>query len=483
MTDTTLAAFKELVGRRCGLTFAGRAEDSLTRAVAQRTAAHGLPGTSAYYALVLGDTAEFQTLVELLTINETYFFREAEQLALLTDRLLPRLLAGRERPVRILSAGCSTGEEPYSIAIALLERFGEAAASLFTILAGDIDQPALAHARAARYNAYSFRGVAEERKRRWFRPDGDHLVVDPRARALVSFQSLNLMSPLFPPGFDGLDVVFFRNVSIYFDADTRRMIQTNLMRRMAEPGYLVVASSETLANDFGLMRLEEDGGRFYFARGAGSPPSPLAREYRPQAEQVTMAWSMPAAARPIPIPTLLPRGESGPAPLRPLTLDDARDLLRGKRWEEAATLLARLSAETPDDSRPMLLDGWRRLQQRAPEAARRLAEQALALDPWSAEAEVLLGFVARQTNDREEALTRFKRAAYNRYDCWPIHYYLGELLRAGGDDPAARRAYRIALHQLTSRPDPDGGLLLPLDLPTAEVRLLCARLSGDLAAG
>jgi chemotaxis protein methyltransferase CheR len=489
MTGLPLTAFKELIGRRCGLAFAGRAEENLAQAVVHRTAARGLSGAAAYYTLLLADAAELQELVQLLTVNETYFFREAEQLALLTDRLMPRLLAAREPgcPVRILSAGCSTGEEPYSIAIALLERFGGAAGSLFTILAGDIDQPALAHAQAARYGAYSFRGVADDLKRRWFERDGELLTVDPRARAMVRFQPLNLIAPEFPPELEQFDVVFFRNVSIYFDADTRRIIQGNLLERMADPAYLVVASSETLANDFGLMPLVEDGGRFYFARGP-VPATALSREVRacPGHPRDAAKPPSPPEQRRIDVAGRDKPGHDAKGPdgrQRTATLADARDLLRGKRYGEAAALLARLRAERPGDAGPLLLEGWRHLQQREPAEARRLGEAALERDPWSAEGEVLLGFVARHDHDRDEALRRFKRAAYSRYDCWPVHYYLGELLRAGGDGPAAQRAYRIALHQLTSRPDPDGGLLLPLDLPPAEVRLLCARLSGDGAAG
>lgn len=439
MTAPALHAFKDLIARRCGLVFTGPAEDTLAESVARRIAATGAHGPSGYFTQLLGDDAEFHELVALLTINETYFFREAEQLALLTERLIPRLLSQRVGglPLRILSAGCSTGEEPYSIAIALLERFGDAAGSLCSIIAGDIDHQALARARAATYNAYSFRGVAEDIKQRWFRREGDFLVVDPRVRALVSFQYLNLLSP--EPTAAGLDVVFFRNVSIYFDPETRRTIQANLCRRMNDPGFLVVGGSETLANDLGLMTLEEDSGRFYFARTSAAARTPA----------MPMPHPMPAPV--LPVESVLPPPAPTPAPVP----EDVAAAVRG-----------------------LLLDGWQHLQRQAYSEALALAEAALRRDEWSVDACVLLGFVARRRGDPEEALRRFRQAAYARYHCWPVHYYLGEIHRAAGRDEPARRAYRVALQQLTEQPDPDGGLVLPLDLPLADVRLLCAHHGG-----
>lgn len=484
MTAPALHAFKQVIGQRCGLVFAGPAEDTLADAVARRIAATGAHGPSGYFTHLLADEAEFQELVALLTINETYFFREAHHLALLTDRLIPRLLAQRVGglPLRILSAGCSTGEEPYSIAIALLERFGEAAGSLCSIVAGDIDHQALARARTARYSAYSFRGVAEDVKERWFRRDGDELVVDARARALVSFYPLNLLSRDGPAALSGLDVVFFRNVSIYFDPPTRRTIQANLHRRMNDPAFLVVGGSETLANDLGLMALEEDGGRFYFAKcgtpaasGPSRAPAPMPRPTLEPALEPALEGgpvSPPPKAVPLVSPPPIPDGR----------VEAVCALLRAKRYADAAEGLAALRHDAPDDVRPMLLEGWRHLQQHAYDEALALAEAALRHDAWSIEACVLLGFVARRQGDPEEALRRFKQAAYARYDCWPVHYYLAETHRTAGRAEPARRSYRIALQQLSEHPDPDGGLLLPLDLPLSEVRLLCAHHGGIASA-
>lgn len=492
---SSLAAFKDVIARRCGLVFAGPAEATLDEAISRRIAATRVRSRAEYFTMLLGDEGEFQELVALLTINETYFFREPDQFSLLTDRLIPRLLARKQGglPLRILSAGCSTGEEPYSIAIALLEKFGDSAAGLCSVLACDIDRQVLERARTATYHAYSFRGVPEATRQRWFRATGNDLVVDPRAQALVSFHHANLLEPDFSPELDRLDVVFFRNVSIYFDTETRRTIQSHLRRRLNDPGFLVVGGTETLANDFGLLALEEDCGRFYFAHSKNTVtpgPGPGLRAATPQlglGDGVgTAAW-LPAPglgmtpAAPVPAAPII----VSPLVLAPTPaprIEDIREMLRANRHGEAAAALALLRAAAGEDVGVLLLDGWRLLQQHALDEAQAAAEAVLRQDAWSVDAHALLGFAARRRNDSDEALSRFKQAAYVRYDCWPLHYYLGELHRAGGRLEPSRRAYRLALQQLTGRPDPDGGLLLPLDLPLADVRMLCAHHAGGAVA-
>jgi chemotaxis protein methyltransferase CheR len=135
MIVADLAPFKELIKQRCGLVLEGNNEEKLATALAQRITVTAKGNSGEYYSHLLCNTDEFQDLVNLLTINETYFFRESEQLRLLTERLVPRLLMQREdgTPLRILSAGCSSGEEPYSIVMALHDKYGGNTARLFSV--------------------------------------------------------------------------------------------------------------------------------------------------------------------------------------------------------------------------------------------------------------------------------------------------------------------------------------------------------------
>ena len=220
-----LAPFKTLIKEHCGLSFSAQVETKLARAVAARMAECRCTGAAAYAARLRGDPGEFQHLVNQLTINETYFFREPDQLRLLRDRLAPRLLARVAGPVRILSAGCSSGEEPYSLVMLLWERYGARMAERFEILGGDIDSAVLERARQGHYSEFSFRGVPATVRQHYFDPlDGGGYALKDFIRRQVRFHAFNLLAPTGAPPLRDFDLILYRNVSIYFDAPTRKSI-------------------------------------------------------------------------------------------------------------------------------------------------------------------------------------------------------------------------------------------------------------------
>jgi chemotaxis protein methyltransferase CheR len=474
MNATELAPFKDLIRTRCGLLLEGVGEEPLVIAIRKRMAETGATSATGYFAKMAGHEDEFQEFVTLLTINETYFFREPDQLSLLMDRLIPRLLADEtgRLPIRILSAGCSTGEEPYSIAIALLEKYGDAATRMVQIVGGDIDHHALAKARAGRYTAFSFRSLAPELRQRYFHPSGrDGMVIDDRVKAMVSFHHLNLLAEHFPPPLSDLDVVFFRNVSIYFDEATRKAIQQTFERSMTERGHLVIGSAETLANDLGVFRLVQDDGAFYFRRGQPEPPPrPVVHSFP---TPVAMAPRPPLPTVAAPPPTVVP-------PRPGLKLDEIRALIRDKRFDRIDLLLGARNRLPPADPALLALEGYARMLARDFAAAAELGKRALAADEWSVDALVLLGLAAKWQGAAADAIGWFKKVLYVRRECWPAHYYLADLHRSAGAAEAAQRCYRAALQYLAEQPDPDGGLVLPLGLPVSEVRFLCERHTGAI---
>lgn len=483
MTAHDLALFKELVRQRSGLQFEAMAESSLMLALKKRMMANQGEMPSAYYVRLLGNENEFDELVSLLTINETYFYREPKQLDLLINQLLPDLLAkGRGLPLRILSAGCSTGEEPYSIAIALLEKFGENAGKMVTIIAGDIDQHALRRARHAHFHEYAFRGMPPALRERYFSyVPGQGYQLDARVRGMVEFHSLNLLATRLPARYVDFDIVFFRNVSIYFDAPTRRNIQHALYAAMRDTGCLVLGSAETLANDLGVFHLVEEGGQFYFSKDENRP-RPVPHAVKLAVPPVLKKAKPPVVAAPLPAKAHVP---AAPARLTAPgewaeNLEAVRGLIRTKQHAAAQERIAFLRRSAPADVELLLLESYVLLQTRRFTEAAALAQQVLARDNWSVEAMMLLGFVAKWQDDPNAAIGHFKTATYTRPDCWPAHYYLGRLLQ-DTEAAKARREYRTALLLLESNPDPDGGLRLPLDLPVADIRFLCERRSSVVA--
>ncbi len=515
MIAPDLAPFRELVRQRSGLRLDTLAEACLHDAVHQRMTATRAPASSAYFSRVLADDGEFGELISLLTINETYFFREPGHLELLTERFLPRLLADAgERPLRILSAGCSSGEEPYSIAIALREKLGADACRRIAISACDIDRHALARARQARYAEYSFRATPPALRQRYFysRPANDprpdqaprQQLIEP-IRRMVDFHALNLLCGPLPPALSELDVVFFRNVSIYFDAASRERILRQLHAAMRDGAYLVLGAAETLANDLGIFRLREDARGFFFVKGDDrSPPCapvatampdaqaarrPLHTLHTPPplrtlpsaptggsqalaARTALRAAKAPAVAQASSVASLVPRPASGAVVAE--QTDAVAALLRAGQGSAALERLASLRTTAPDDIALRLLESYALLLARRFSDADAQARGLLDDDPWLTEAHVLRGLCAKWQGDDAAAIGHLKTAAYSRPDCWPLHYYLGGLLYEA--QPAkARRAYHTALVQMSTHDDPDGGLRLPLNLPVADLRLLCAQ--------
>lgn len=512
MTAYELEPFKALIRTRCGLVFEGVGERRLAAAIAERMRTVADPGGSRYLGMLQVSEAEFRALVNLLTINETYFFREPEQIHWLVDRVVPRLLAqrGAEGRVRILSAGCSSGEEPYSVAIALHQRYGAAASQLFEIVAGDIDSDVITRAQEAFYTSFSFRAMPFALRESHFEAvDGRYRLKD-AIRQMVTFRALNLIdvSAFREPA--GFDLVLMRNVSIYFDVPTRKRIQEGLVTLMNDGAVLITGSTETLANDLGVLHLAEEDGHFHFVRGVPRSPQPrppfqaMAGLAGPQAgaawASVPKADALFAPAHRDALEGLAGAGLAGmgrveapvsaqgstmlglQAPPGP-DLAALRQLVCDERYEAALRPLARWLEAAPDDVAAQLLYAFANLNRRQFTLAERIAGRVIEADPWSVDAHFLLGMSAKWQQDLAQATSWFKKAAYLCQTCWPAHYFLGGLYAAQGDERAAMRAWRGCL-QLLGDDSADTGIRhLPLGLRAHEIRFLCERrLAGPQAA-
>jgi chemotaxis protein methyltransferase CheR len=256
---------RELVHGYSGLWFRDETMYLVERRLGARVSALGLPGFEAYHRYLLYDPAraeELEDAVELLTTNETYLFREPLQLAAFTGEILPRLardLAGR-RQLRLLSAGCSTGEEAYTIAV-LVRESGLFEGWDVEVVGTDISRRCIAQARVGAYPESAFRSPEAERLRRWFQLRGGKWVVDEEIRRSVRFVRDNLLAPRTLATVPPLDVVFCRNVMIYFDVEARRKALRRMHERMRPGAWLLLGHSESLLGvtaDFELVHLRED---------------------------------------------------------------------------------------------------------------------------------------------------------------------------------------------------------------------------------
>jgi chemotaxis protein methyltransferase CheR len=261
-TDREFAGFSALIERETGIHLVPAKKALLTARLIQRVRELGLDSFGAYFDRVAsGDRDEVVRMLDRISTNETAFFREPHHFDYIRERLVPRWIAdaraGR-RPKRIVawSAGCSTGEEPYSLAMTLLDALPVSEGWDISITASDLSTRVLAHAQAATYRAERVAPVSEPMRRRYLlRGVGSqegNVRVTPEVRARVRFARINLLTE--GSGAADCDLVMCRNVLIYFRADTRTEIVGRLTSRLVRGGTLFLGHAETLPAATSLLR-------------------------------------------------------------------------------------------------------------------------------------------------------------------------------------------------------------------------------------
>jgi chemotaxis protein methyltransferase CheR len=256
---------RDLFSSRIGIQFGPESRFAMERRLRERLAILKLSTFAEYYQYLrfhpLAQT-EWEEAIELLTTNETYFFREDYQLRSFREEVLPLLVAqakGRKR-LSIWSAGCSTGEEVYTIAILLMESPLTAGWEL-RVYGSDISKRCIAAARRGVYGPAAFRAMPEDLKRRHFVEKSDGFYVSERVRTLCHFGQMNLLDEEKARLLGRADAVFCRNVMIYFDGYSRKRVIDIFSERLYPGGVLLLGHSESLLNvstAFELLHLRED---------------------------------------------------------------------------------------------------------------------------------------------------------------------------------------------------------------------------------
>lgn len=194
---------------------------------------------------------EFIKMVSAITINETYFYRSQEQFSIIQNSILPQLIAQKkDKPnprIRIWSAACSAGDEPYSLSIILDKFFIHKYPNIeFEILASDIDPIVLAKAKKGIYNSYSIRNVPKNLLEKYFTKLGDEYQLKPEIASMVNFKRINLSDRMGLMGIHGIDLAMCANVLIYFPKHIRQRIVTSIYNSLSKKGFFMVGFSETL---------------------------------------------------------------------------------------------------------------------------------------------------------------------------------------------------------------------------------------------
>jgi len=424
-------AFEDLARvlvERTGLAFAPGRRRATEAGIGRVLARAGVSGPEEYLRR-LGpdpDPRALDDLIAELTVSETYFFREPEQFRFLRAVVVPEVRArrGAGHTLRAWSAGCASGEEAYSMAIAFHEELPAGRAHL---LATDIARDSLARAGAARYSDWSLRGEGAEAARPYLRSEGGGHVVAESIRRLVAPKYLNLALEGYPSaasGVWGMDVIFCRNVLIYLDRAVVGAVARRLHASLAEGGWLIAASSDPpLLEHAPFEAVATEWGLFYrrakaAARAALPAPAP--------------PWTSP------------PPGES---------LDDDPVAI-----EEALRSLAMGdSGRAAERTRGLPGPAARALHIRAlanidAGLAERASAEATALHPLSDELHHLRAVLLLGLGRVAEAAEEARRAVYLDRGSAMAHFTLGSILDRRGDRPGAWRAYRNARDLAGARP-------------------------------
>ncbi len=254
MGEKDFAAIRTVIKELTGISMSSSKHQLIYRRLVARLKATGIGSFKDYLAhLKTGDPAELEAFTNAMTTNLTSFFREQHHFEFLANTVLPEIVARKSesgKRLRIWSAGCSTGEEPYSIAITLNEALHDLALWNAKILCTDLDSDVLKTCKAGIYSQQRIEKMSENRQRRWFQKnrmqDDQRVRVHSQLQELVVFKQLNLMHDW--PMKSRFDVVFCRNVIIYFDKPTQRVLIDRFAEILEDRGYLILGHSESLYN-------------------------------------------------------------------------------------------------------------------------------------------------------------------------------------------------------------------------------------------
>ena len=265
MQDRELSAgefrkFQDFIYTTSGIRIPDTKRTLLSNRIRKRVKAGQFAGFREYYSHITSPAGqnELEGFLDAVTTNETFFFRTEKHFEWFCSEFIPELVqqarAGRRaRSLRVWSAACSTGEEPYSLAVCLAENSLRLRGWELQVVGTDISEQALTTAREAVYRERTLEKVTDKQRRRYFRRNktDDNWQVRPEVQKLVRFQRHNLLEPLRQQPFD---CIFIRNVLIYFDRESKQTVIENLVRAMADGAYLVVGPSEGIFDMLGMLQ-------------------------------------------------------------------------------------------------------------------------------------------------------------------------------------------------------------------------------------
>ncbi|MBI9092829.1 MAG: hypothetical protein JEZ12_26735 [Desulfobacterium sp.] len=479
----TFSSIKKVVYQRTGLTFDAYRTMVLKENITQHMAALEMDDMKTYCHEIRHNKERFNDLVDGLTINESYFFREPYHLDILSQWMLPELLAGetKQEGISILSAGCSTGEEPCSIAMTLEQAHGPSILSSLNISGVDIDRTALSKARTGIYGKWKLRQISPATLSRYFDPvHGGRYVVKPKILKKIAYSHQNLLDAPQAKMFLSMDVIFYRNVSIYFDRSTRMKVFSHLDRMLKPGGYLVMGCAETLSHDAGQLSLVEVDGCFFYHKTATRASAHCDADGHTQGDH-----PCPKAPGFDPPPVTGKRGNRSTA-ISGTRVENSRhlyekslSLARQKEFDHALTLLEpMLKKKDAMVEKAWILRAGLLLQKGDTETATQSCQHLIGTNQHCAPAYLLLGMLAGMEHHPRECLKRFRKAIEIEPNNWLAHFLMFQTYQALGNKDKASGQASVVVRLLEKGQESHHGLdYFPFSFSRADILQLCRKQS------
>jgi len=484
--------YRAIVRQRAGIEIPDARKTDLEKGVQAALRQSGAGNPDALHELLAEKgprgTAAFEAMVPAITINETHFFRNRPQMKALETEILPRLIEARNdtRKLRIWSAACSSGEEPYSLAI-LIDRLLPARDRWDVLIHGtDIDPTALDKAHTGLYGNWSFREVPQDIKDEYFTKADEHrFELAPKIRRMVKFTRMNLVDDPYPSPetqTDRMDLVVCRNVLIYFREEVIQRIVDRFHDSLVDEGWLVVGHAEPSQEIFHRYQVTNYPGTIVYRKSRhgqqGKPVDPLARvastvhrppstELRPQpvikkpeparkpliARSPQSATRNPQSRKPAPVRPLRPvGGKTKAGPVAKTPADEAFSLFLSGRSGDAINKLEELSAASPRDSRaPYLLAKIFASKVRFAEAEKWI-DVAIANRELAPEAHYLRGIVLQEQSRLDEALEAFRRSVFLDATFALGHFAAAGVFGRTGQSARAQKSLATVAELLAGKP-------------------------------
>ncbi len=447
----------QVVRRRTGIVLQPYQLDNLPATVQGACERFGYRDVDAYLRHLdegVASSPELEYLVARITVGESYFFRDDEQLRFLREAWLPEVIDRKyrsgDRTLRIWSAGCAAGQEIYTLAILLSESLPQPESWSLHLLGTDINTDSLSQAIRGQYTAWSMRATDAGLRARHFDQLGDVFRIRPQLRELVKFSYLNLLEDNFPTMLSGtaaMDLILCRNVFIYFDAALIPPVMQKFHDALLPGGYLMLGASDLTAEPIPGLELHHWGNTFCYRRGNGlaAVPSAAVPLYMP-----------PRAPQPVPEPAPAAVAEPPPAPApRPIRspYPEVIKLLRAERWDAVVSKVDELAARDGMDAELAQHKAKALANLGLMEDAAREGEASLAMAPLDKHTYLITALIMVELGKLDKAQEALRKALFLDSNFVEAHFQNGLLQLRLGERKAGLRSLSNAL-ELAERLDP-----------------------------